>query len=201
MTKTRNRARKITWIVFVSSLWVLGPINSFAQFLAEDISSVLRAGKVSPNVYENQYFGLTLTVKNAKFKAGSVINAKEKRARLVDAFVDSASWNDRLTISILVDSKLQNPLVQSADQYVRAVRHQFEREGMATVNAETPMDISGVTFIGSILKVRGQGGEYVRGIYTTFLKGYIFTIDVTAPSPIRSNEIVQQAVRIQLAKK
>src|SRR6476646_8180467 len=104
----------------------------------KDISAVFAEGKVSGNQYKNDYFGLTLTPAGAQFTQGGFISSQGKRARLVDARASAKNWEDRYSIAILADALSANPLIHSPDQYLRSVCHQFEREGLVTVQEESP---------------------------------------------------------------
>jgi len=69
---------------------------------------------------------------------------------------------------------------------VRSVRHQLEREGLQTLREEFPIEVSGIRFTGAVLKESDDRGRtHVRGTYSTFLNGYILSLDVTAPSEER----------------
>lgn len=73
----------------------------------------------------------------------------------------------------MADSLAANPLVHAPEQYARSVRHQFEKQGMETEKAESPIEVSGLPFVQAILKVNAGGRSHYRAIYTTFLNGYI----------------------------
>ena len=128
-----------------------------AQTSVKDISAVFAEGKVSGNQYKNDYFGLTLTPAGARFTKGGYVSPQGNRARLVDAQANSKGWEDKYSIAVLADALSANPLVKSPEQYVRSVRHQLEREGLATVQEESPIDISGLRFVQATLKMTEDG--------------------------------------------
>jgi hypothetical protein len=162
-----------------------------------DISVVYSEGKISGQEYRNDYFGLTLAPENAQFTEGAFLSPKGKRARLVDAQANSKNWKDKYEIAILADALAANPLVHSPEQYVRSVRHALEKEGLVTVSEESATEISGLHFIAAIMRVTDEGQGHHRGLYTTFLNGYILSLDVTAVSPERVNKIAQGMVHFK----
>jgi hypothetical protein len=167
----------------------------------KDISYVYAQGKTNGQEYRNDYFGLTLAPENAQFTAGAFVSSEGKRARLVDAQANAKNREDKYEIAVLADLLAANPLIHSPEQYVRAVRHGLEREGLATVSQESPVDISGIHFVATTMRVSDEGNAYYRGLYTTFLNEYILSLDVTAASPERLTKIVQSMVHFKNAGK
>jgi hypothetical protein len=179
-------------IVFGIALGLLIGAHTLGQTPSpKDISSVYAQGKIIGQEYRNDYFGLTLVVKNAQFTAGAFVSLEGKRARLVDAQANSKNWEDNYEIAILADALAANPLVHSPEQYVRAVRHQLEKEGLTTVSEESSTENSGMHFVAATMRVNDQDHSHYRSLYTTFLNGYILSLDVTAVSPERLKTIVQ----------
>jgi hypothetical protein len=159
------------------------------------------AGKVAGNQHTNDYFGLTLATTNAEFTKGGFISSQGKRARLIDAEANAKKWDDKYSIAILADALSANPLIRSPEQYLRSVRHQLEKEGLATVQEESPVTISGLPFMHSIMKSAGQGQAHYQGMYTAFLKGYVVSLQVEAPSLERLQEIVLKMVNFKNPQK
>jgi hypothetical protein len=173
-------------------------VNPTAQTPTKDASAVFAEGKISGKEYKNEYFGLTLTTVDAQFTEEGFVSPRGTRARLIDAEANAKNWEDRYSISMLADALSANPLVRSPAQYVRSVRHQFEqREGMVTVQEETPIEISGLQFVGAALKVTQEGRTHYQGIYTTILNGYILSLQVEASAPERLNQIVLSMVKFK----
>lgn len=181
----------------LSFLFLFPTSATKAQTPIQDISAVFGEGKVSGNQYTNGYFGLTLTPANAQFTQGGFVSSEGKRARLVDAQSNAKNWEEKFSIAILADALSANPLVHSPTQYVRSVRHQLEREGMATIQDETPIEISGLKFVQATMKVTEQGRTHYQAVYTTFLNGYILSLQVEAPTPERLNQIVLSMVKFK----
>jgi hypothetical protein len=188
------RFKKLAAFSFVS---VFLALTVGAQTPIKDIASVFAEGKIHGYEYTNDYFGLTLTAVNAQFTEGGFVSSEGKRARLIDAQCNAESWGDKYEIAILADALSANPLVLSPEQYVRSVRHELEREGMVTVDEESPIEISGLRFVRAALKVTGQAQTHYQGIYTTFLNGYILSIQIEAPTSERLNQIVLSTVKFK----
>jgi hypothetical protein len=185
----------------LSLLLIFSLRTTAAQKPTRDVSAVFATGKISATEYRNDYFGLTLTPLNAHFTQGDFVNVDGKRARLIDAQANAGNYEDRYEIAILADALSANPLIQSPTQYVRSVRHQFEKEGMATIQEESPIEISGLQFVQATMKVAEQGRVHYRGMYTTFLNGYILSLDVSAASPERMKQIILSAVHFKASRK
>lgn len=163
----------------------------------KDISAVYAEGRISGTEYENEYFGLTLSAEPGKFTQRGFISPEGKRARLIDVENDPSNFQDKFRIAVLADSLAANPLVHSPEQYVRAVRHQFEKQGMETDKTESPLEVSGLPFVRTILRVNEGGSSYYRAIYTTFLNGYILSLDVSAATREKIAQVVTRAVKFK----
>jgi hypothetical protein len=168
-----------------------------AQTSTRDIAAVFAEGEVDGNEYRNDYFGLTLRPVGAEFAKGGFISSQGKRARLIDAEANAKKWEDKYSIAVLADALSANPLIHSPEQYVRSVRHQFEKEGMQTVEQESSIEISGLPFVQATMKTTQQGLMHYQGMYTTFLNGYILSLQVEAPSPERLRQIVLSMVQFK----
>jgi hypothetical protein len=194
LSLSRFRIRLVLGI----ALCVFGAVFAIGQAPPlKDISLVYAQGKIVGSEYRNDYFGLTLTPGNAQFTAEAFVSSEGKRARLVDAQADAKNSEDKYEIAVLADLLAANPLIHSPEQYVRAVRHGLEKEGLATISEESPTEISGIHFVYAVMKVTAEGHTHYRGLYTTFLNGYILSLDVAAASPERLMKIVQIAVRLK----
>jgi hypothetical protein len=165
----------------------------------KDIAAVYAEGKSSGTRYTNGYFGLTLDIAPGEFTQGGFLSEEGKRARLIDAQYKAANPEDRFEIAILADLRSANPKVLSAEHYARIARHQFEKQGMTDVKTEAAVQVSGVQFTEAILKEGDGASAHCRGIYSTILNGYILSIDVSAPTPERIEELVGRAVKFELA--
>jgi len=75
----------------------------------------------------------------------------------------------RYSVGLLVDALAKNPLIHSPEQYIRAVRHQLAEGRLGNGFGRVPIDVSGVAFVGAVMKVTVRGNVYYRGLYGTFL--------------------------------
>jgi hypothetical protein len=177
----RRTLPRILLVLFLASALSLP-----AQSPPKDISAIYAEGKTIGNVYKNDYFGLTLSIESGHFTEGGFISAQGKRARLIDAQANAANWQDKYEIAVLADLLSANPLIRSAQQYV----------GLATVQDEIQVKVSGVLFVEAILKVKDEGNSHYRAIYSTFLNGYILSLDVSAASPEQITQLVSKTVKL-----
>ncbi len=155
------------------------------------IKTVFSEGKVANGQYKNDYFGVTLSPVNGHFTQGGFVSPEGHRARLIDVQSNTSKWDETYEIAILADALSANPLVTSPRQYVRSVRHQLEREGSQTIQAEAPVKVSGLKFVYATIRVAGEGRPHYRGLYTTFLNGYIVSLDVSTASVERLGDVLK----------
>ena len=183
--------------IFLVALLFSPVVTQAQQKPTKDISAVYAEGKISGTEYKNEYFALTLTAAPGQFTQGGFVSSEGKRARLVDVENNSSNYQDKFRIAVLADSLAANPLVHSPEQYARSMRHQFEKQGMETEKAESPIEVSGLPFVQVILKVNEGGSTYYRAIYTTFLNGYILSLDVSGAAPEKIAQVVSRAVKFE----
>ena len=188
---------RVANLMVLSFFLVIFGTAAKGQTSTKDISAVFAEGKVSGNEYKNDYFGLTLTPAGAQFVEGFISSAGT-RARLIEADANVKNWEDRYSIAVLADALSANPLVQSPAHYARSLRHQLEREGMTTAQEESPIEISGLPFVQAAMKVTEQGQTHYQGMYTTFLNGYILSLQVEAATPERLKQIVLSMVKFNV---
>jgi hypothetical protein len=161
-----------------------------AQTATKDISSLIAAGKITGNQYQNDYLGLTFTAEGGHVKPSSVTNLAAGRARIVEAISDSDAPDSSYSFEILVDGVANYPQIKSPAQYLRSVRHSLEKEGLRTLREEFSVEISGIPFTGAIMEVPGEQIPYFRGMYTAFVNGYIVSFDLTA----RKEPVIEKLV-------
>ena len=168
-----------------------------AETATKDISSLIAAGKITGNQYQNAYLGLTFTAEGGNVKAGSITNLAAGRARVVEALSDSGAADRSYSFAILVDGVANYPHIKSPAQYVRIVRHSLEKEGLKTLREEFPIEISGMPFTGAIMEVPGEQVSYFRGLYSTFAHGYIVSFDLTARKEERIEKLVSSLIQFK----
>jgi hypothetical protein len=160
-----------------------------------DISTVASAGAVSDGKYTNSFFRLTVAAPNAALELNPLVNKEGGRARLVQVLAKQMTFDNTYTFAVLADTLAKYP--ESPAHYVRSVRHQLEREGLATEREEFPITISGVEFTGAILEEHAPNGrKYYRGMYSAFRDGFILSFDAEAASPEKVNELVVRVVSL-----
>ena len=187
----------ITHCLTISLLCFSFSLANAQDRATKNISAVYAQGKVNGSEYVNEYFGIILSSVGGTFTQGGFVSASGTRTRLIDVQNNAGSWQDKFSIAVLADSLSANPLIRAPEQYVRAVRHQFQKQGMITVTTESTTQISGLSFVHAILKVNETAGTHYQGIYTTFLKGYILSLDVSAATPEKVDQLVTKAVRFK----
>ncbi len=188
---------KVVKNVAIIGLTLFVTASTVGQTAKNDISSVVAAGSVNGDVYKNSYFGVSLTAPSAKFTAPSLVNVEGRRARLVNIVYDSPDGAKNYTIGLLADSLENYPKGMTTTVYVRSVRHQLERDGLPTEREEFPASISGLGFVGAVLKVPEKPNfGYRRGIYAIFLNGYVVSLEVQARDEERIRQVLSSAVRV-----
>ena len=166
----------------------------------KDISLIYAEGKITGDQYTNEYFGLVLKPVGAQFTKGGFISPQGKKARLIAAEANAEKWEDKYSIAVLADALSVHPSVRSPEQYLRGVQSHFQGLGSVLVQDSTPVEVSGIRFVRMILKAGGERPHY-QGMYTAFLKGYILTLQIEAPSPERLTQIVQSTVHFSAVRK
>ena len=163
-----------------------------------DIASVVAAGKVSDDRYANTYFGIVLSAPKAQFKGPSSVSIAGRQARFVDIVYDSPDGANNYTLAVLADSLDNYPRDMSLDVYVRSVRHQLEKQGaLETQREEFPVEIAGVHFTGVVLKViQAPNFGYYRGLYATFMKGYVLLFEVQCRHEERLQQLLSSSLVI-----
>jgi hypothetical protein len=164
--------------------------NSAAQTATKDVSSLIAAGKITGNRYQNYYLGLTFTAEGGHVNPGSVTDLAAGRARIVEALSDSSAPDSSYSFAILVDDAANYPQIKSPAQYVRSVRRSLEKQGLRTRREEFSIEISGLPFTGTIMEVPGEQIPYFRGLYSTVANGYIVSFDLTA----RKEQVIERLV-------
>jgi hypothetical protein len=185
--------RKLEKIVLFVAL---APVLPAQNYKPPDVTTVAAAGSVAKFGYTNSYFKLSILAPNATVNLNPLVNASGGRARLVQVLSDGKSWNETYTFAVLADSQANyRPPLESTTQYVRSVRHKLEKEGLSTVKEEFPITIAGAQFTGAILQEHTpEGRKYVRGMYSTFLNGYVLSLDVEAASEAKLTEMLAHMV-------
>jgi len=193
-----NQAVKNLTVVGMA-LWLSAATQGQAP--KSDISSVAAAGKVNGDLYQNLYFGITLSAPKAHWSVRGPISAEKRQGRLIDAVYDSGVQGrgpvENYTLALLVESLENFPKGTSTELYVRNVRHRLESDNLKTYREEFPLTVSGIPFTGAVFRFfeRPDFGYY-RGLYSTVLNGYFVTIDLQCGREENLQKLLSSAVSI-----
>jgi hypothetical protein len=180
---------------------VMGLLTLLAAGIAQggktaDVAAVAQAGSASGGRYTNSYFHLTVEASGGTLQLNPLVNAEGRRARLLQVLQSANNSDDKFTLGVTADSLQNFPATLSPAQYVRSVRHQFERSGMKTVHDEFPMEIGGITLTGAILEVQDAGSmKHYRGMFSTLRNGYVLSFDVEAASAAKVTDVMERVVK------
>jgi hypothetical protein len=192
-----NQALKNLMVVGIA-LWLSAATQGQAP--KSDISSVAAAGKVNGDVYQNSYFGITLSAPKAHWSIRGPIS-EQRQGRLIDAVYDLGGQErgpeENYTLALLVESLANFPKGTSTELYVRNVRHRVESDNVKTYREEFSLTVSGVPFTGTVFRFfeRPDFGYY-RGLYSTALNGYFVTIEVQCGTEERLQKLLSSALSI-----
>jgi hypothetical protein len=64
-----------------------------------------------------------------------------------------------------------------------------------TVQEKFPVELSGVEFVSAVMRAKLGEQTYHRGMYTTILKGYIFSFEVKADKAEGLQELLVNMVK------
>ena len=171
----------------------LGSDPSFAKTNVKsvDISVIARDGVVIGDRYTNSFFKLTVETSDATLQSNPLVNTSGDRARLLQALSKTTNREETYTFAVLADCLSHYPQLDSLSQYVQSVRHNLEKERLSTVREEFPISIGGKPFVGAILEVRESSErKHYRALYSTFLNGYILSLDLEASSEAKLDDLV-----------
>ena len=156
---------------------------TLGQAPKSDITSVAAAGKVTADVYQNSYFGLTLSAPKAQWSFPLPVSVETQQAKLLEAVYDQGvperGPKENYTIGLLADSVANLTKGTPTDIYVRQLRQHMDRNNVKTYRDPFPLTVSGISFSGTVSQVfqTADVGDY-RGLYSTILNGYFVTVVV-----------------------
>jgi hypothetical protein len=191
---------KARLLTFFAGLF-LSAVSTQGQALKGDFSSMVAAGKLNGDIYQNSYLGITLSAPKAHWDVRGPISVGKRQARLIDAVYDSGvperGPKENYTLSLLVESQENFPKGTTTEQYGRYVRHHMEADNVKIYREEFPLTIQGVSFVGTVFRFfeRANFGYY-RALYSTFLNGYFVTIEVQCGGEERLQELLSSAIKI-----
>jgi hypothetical protein len=180
-------------------LWLSIPTQGQAP--KRDVSSVAAAGKVNDGLYQNSYFGITLSAPKAHWSVRGPISVERRQGRLADAVYDLGGQEhgpeENYTLALLVESLENFPKGTSTEVYVRNIRHRVESDNVKAYREEFPLTVSGIPFTGTVFRFfETANSGYYRGLYSTVLNGYFVTIEVQCGSEDRLQKLLSSALSI-----
>ncbi len=189
-------------IQFLMFLAVLFPsLMMQGQAATSDFSSMVAAGKVNGDTYQNSMLGITLSAPKAHWDVRGPISAASRQGRLIDADYNSGvperGPQENYTLGLLVESQSIYPKGTTLDRYVRTLRHRVEDDNVKLYREGFPLTIQGLPFVGTVFRFYEKATfGYYRGLYSTILNGYFVTIEVQCGEEERLVKRLSYAVQI-----
>jgi hypothetical protein len=185
------------FLVLLAGLFPL--LTRQGQAVKSDFSSMVGAGKVNGDIYQNSV--ITLSAPNAHWDVRGPISAPSRQGRLIDAVYDSGvperGPQENYTLGLLVESQENYPKGKTLDQYVRSLRQRVEDESLKISREGFPLNDQEVSFVGTVFRFdERQNFGYYRGLYSTILNGYFVTIEVQCGKEERLQKLLSSAVQI-----
>jgi len=187
-------------LLFLAALLLLA-VATEGQGLKGNFSSMVAAGKVNGDAYENPLLGLTLSAPKAKWEVRGPISNQSRQGRLIDASYDvgvpERGPKENYTLGLLVESQENYPKGTTLEQYVRGLRQRVEDENVRIYRGAFPLTEQDVPFVGTVFRFfeRSDFGYY-RGLYSANLNGYFITIEVQCGSEERLQKLLSSALKI-----
>jgi hypothetical protein len=171
------------------------------QAVKGDFSTMVAAGKVNGDVYQNSILGITLSAPKAHWDVRGPISTARRQGRLIDAVYDSGvperGPHENYTLGLLVESQENYPKGTTLDQYVRGLRQRVEDENVRMFHDAFPLTVQEVPFLGAVFRFdERQNLGYYRGLYSTLLNGYFVTVEVQCGDEERLQKLLSSALQI-----
>ena len=148
-----------------------------------DLSSLLNAGKIDGSRYENSYFGVALSADGAELSMPPLSANHALGVRLVNAVAASPKRKERYSISLSADPVSKYPILKFVTDYLNILCYGPKRQGAHQLRDGFPFVVSGVQFMGTILRQpEGSNASHFVGLFTTARKGYFLSLNITAGS-------------------
>jgi hypothetical protein len=197
---SKSLAVQAQLLAFFAGLF-LSAVATQGQASKGDFSSVVAAGKVNGDTYQNSHLGITLSAPKAHWEVRGPISVQKRQGRLIDAVYDSGvperGPEENYTLALLVESQESLPKGTTIEQYARNVRHRVEDDNVKIHREEFALTVQGVPFVGTVFQFfeRPDFGYY-RALYSTVLNGYFVTIEVQCGGEERLQKLLSSAVKI-----
>jgi hypothetical protein len=146
-----------------------------------DISGLVSAAAIDGTHYRNDYFGITFAADGAELDIPPLSDNRTTWIRLVDAVAANPNPAERYALSVLADPISKYPTLKLDTQYLGILARSSQREGAKKVRSDFPFVVSGVQFMGTILKHSDSPNtSHFVGLFTTTRKGYFLSLHITA---------------------
>ena len=178
---SKSRLIKTKFLMFLALLFP--SLMMQGQVVTTDFSSMVAAGKVNGDIYQNSILGITLSAPKARWEVRGPISAARQQGRLIDANyklgVPERGPQENYTLGLLVESQSIYPKRTTLDRYVRTLRQRVEDDNVKLYREGIPLTIQGAPFVGTVFRFYEKATfGYYRGLYSTVLNGYFVTIEV-----------------------
>jgi hypothetical protein len=161
-----------------------------------DIPRLVSAATIDGTRYRNDYFGITFTANGAELTTPPLAANRGSAIRLVQAVATDSEISNRYALLVSADPISKYPMIKLQSQYLGILSFASEREGAKKSRGDFPFMISGVQFMGAILKqTDGPNQRHFVGLFTTARKGYFLSLDITAAT---EQQVLKIASSVQI---
>jgi hypothetical protein len=187
------------FLVFLAGL--LASVTMQAKAVKSEFSSMVAAGKVNGDIYQNSILGITLSAPKASWDVRGPVRAESRGGRLVDASYNSGEPErgpqENYTLGLIVESQENYPKGTTLDQYARSLRQRVENENLKIYREGYALTVQQVPFVGTVFRFyESPKFGYYRGLYSTLLNGYFVTIEVQCGEEERLEKRLSFALQI-----
>ncbi|MGA7684990.1 MAG: hypothetical protein WCC32_20900 [Terriglobales bacterium] len=196
---SKSLLARVRLLVVLAALFPV--LTMEGQIAKGDFSSMVAAGKLNGDTYQNSILGITLSAPKAHWDVRGPISAASRRGRLIDAVYDSGvaerGPHEDYTLGLLVESEENYPKGTTLDQYVRGLRQRVEDDNVRIHREAFPLTVQEAPFVGAVFQFyEKQNFGYYRGLYSTILNGYFVTVEVQCGDEERLQKLLSSALQI-----
>jgi hypothetical protein len=176
------------------------------QAVKSGFSSMVAAGKVNGDTYQNSVLGIALSAPKAHWEVRGPISSASRQGRLIDAVYDSGvaerGPHENYTLGLLVEAQENYPKGKTLDEYGRGLRQRVEEGNVKILREAFPLTVQEAPFVGAVFRFyeRPDFGYY-RGLYSTIVNGYFVTIEVQCGEEERLQKLLVSALQITAKQK
>jgi Gram-negative bacterial TonB protein C-terminal len=163
-----------------------------------ELPSLLSAAKIDGSRYENSYFGVAFSADGADLSTPPLSANRALGVRLVNAVAAGPKRNKWYSISLSADPTSKYPTLKFVTDYLNLLCYGQKQRGAHQLRDGFPFVVSGVQFMGAILKQSDTKKQpHFIGVFTTARKGYFFSLEVTAET---EQEVLKAASSLQFTE-